>query len=494
MLVGNWSMTPSPEQRFGRYRLLEPLGAGGMAEVWRARLDDNRGFVRDVVIKRIRKAMVANADFAQLFAREARLSARLHHSNIVQVFEYGEIEGEPYLAMEFVSGTDLHRLMRAVRGPLPFGLVAFIGREVGRALQYAHDARDDGGALVHLVHRDISPSNVMVGFDGSVKLFDFGIARTSNEAPITQTGNFRGKVGYTAPEVVDGQAHDARSDLFGVGVMLYELLTGKRLFSSSSDAATLKLVHAAEVPLLSTVVPEAPVALERIVHRLLARLPGDRYESAAEFVAAIDGVVHELSTGPQQLADFLKRHYQPAPATVSRPVLPPVSSSAETGAVHVLVEEPPLASSRRWVAALGVVALGLGAAFAFRPRAAEAPTPPAVVAPVAQPVVAPPPPQPVMAKVLITSTPASANVSIDGGTRGVTPLALELNDAELPVLLRLEHAGFEPAVVTVTRGQATVDASLKPKVRPPPTKRKTGKGARKAVPDIEGGQVVDPFQ
>lgn len=463
--------------------------------MWRARLDDNRGFVRDVVIKRIRKAMVANADFAQLFAREARLSARLHHSNIVQVFEYGEIEGEPYLAMELVSGTDLHRLMRAVRGPLPFGLVAFIGREVGRALQYAHDARDDDGALVHLVHRDISPSNVMVGFDGSVKLFDFGIARTSNEAPITQTGNFRGKVGYTAPEVVDGQAHDARSDLFGVGVMLHELLTGKRLFSGSSDAATLKLVHAAEAPLLSSIVPDVPVALERIVHRLLARLPGDRYENAAEFVAAIDVVVHELSTGPQQLADFLKGHYQPTPATVSRPVLPPVPPSAETSSVPIPVDDEPQPSSRRWLvgAAVGVVALGLGAAFVFRPRAVEAPTPPPVVVVPVQPTVTPPP-APVMAKVLVTSTPAAATVSIDGGVRGLTPLTLELNDGELPLLMRVEHTGYEPSTVTISRGQANLETTLKPKARPPPTKRKAGKGNRKAVPDIEGGQVVDPFQ
>lgn len=464
-----------------------------MAEVWRARLDDNRGFVRDVVIKRIRKAMVTNTDFAQLFAREARLSARLHHSNIVQVFEYGEIEGEPYLAMEFVSGTDLHRLMRAVRGPLPFGLVAFIGREVGRALQYAHDARDDDGALVHLVHRDISPSNVMVGFDGSVKLFDFGIARTSNEAPITQTGNFRGKVGYTAPEVVDGQAHDARSDLFGVGVMLYELLTGKRLFTSSSDAATLKLVHAAEVPLLSTVVPAVPVALERIVHRLLARLPGDRYESATEFVAAIDAVAHELSTGPQQLADFLKQHYQPSPATVSRPVLPQVAPSDETGAVHVSLDLPQPSSRRWWIAALGVAVVGLAGALVFRPRAVEAPKP-VVVAPPVQPVVPPPPPK-VVAKVQVTSTPASATVSVDGGVRGLTPLTLEVNDDELPLLVRVEHAGYEASVVTVTRGQEVIDTALKPKSRPPPpSKRKPGKGARKTVPDIEGGQVVDPFQ
>lgn len=483
-------MTPTSEQRFGRYRLLEPLGAGGMAEVWRARLDDNRGFVRDVVIKRIRKAMVANADFAQLFAREARLSARLHHSNIVQVFEYGEIEGEPYLAMEFVSGTDLHRLMRAVRRPLPFGLVAFIGREVGRALQYAHDARDDDGALVHLVHRDISPSNVMVGFDGSVKLFDFGIARTSNEAPITQTGNFRGKVGYTAPEVIDGQAHDARSDLFGVGVMLHELLSGRRLFTSNSDAATLKLVHAAEAPLLSTLVPDVPVALERIVHRLLARLPGDRFESAADFVAAIDGVVHELSTGPQQLADFLKGHYQPTPATVSRPVLPSVPPSAETNSVPIAVDRP---FSRRWLVGAGVVVLALSAAFVLWPRNIEAPKPPSVIVVPTPPTVTPPP-QLVIAKVLVTSTPAAATVSIDGGVRGLTPLSLELNDDELPLLLRLEHAGYEPSIVTVSRGQANLEATLKAKPRPPPTKRKPGKGGRKTVPDIEGGQVVDPFQ
>lgn len=489
-------MSASTDQRFGRYRLLEPLGAGGMAEVWHARLEGDAGFTRDVVIKRIRTSMLANREFAELFAREARLSARLHHANIVQVFEYGEIDGEPYLAMEFMAGVDLHRLMRSTAGPMPYGLVALIGREVGRALEYAHDARDDEGRLVHLVHRDISPSNVMVGFDGSVKLFDFGIARTANEAPLTHTGSFRGKVGYTAPEVIEGLPHDARSDLFGVGVMLHELLTGNRLFAGSNDAATLKLAHAAEAPLLSTVVADVPVALERCVHRLLSRLPGDRYETAGAFVTAIDAVVHDLQTGPAQLSDFVRRHHHSTPATVARPVLRPSAPNAETGSVEVVLVEP---SRRRWptvVAALGVaVVAGL-----VWWRSGTTPAAAARV-PVAPPVVASarPPPSteplaPAKVSVQLRSTPPEAMVLVGGAARGATPLTLELDPDEVPLSLRFEHPRYEPLEVTLQPGQLEVDVVLPPRPRPAKPKAPTRRAPKETTPDIEGGQVVDPFR
>ncbi|MFO0598214.1 MAG: serine/threonine-protein kinase [Myxococcaceae bacterium] len=496
-------MTALGEQHFGRYVLLEPLGAGGMAEVWRARLDAEHGFSRDVVIKRIRRALATDGEFAKLFAREARLTARLHHANIVQVFEYGEFEGEPYLAMEYVAGLDLHRLERAVNGRLPFGIAAYIARELGRALACAHDARDEQGELVHLVHRDVSPSNVMLGADGSVKLFDFGIARTAHEAPLTDHGGFRGKLGYTAPEVVEGLPHDARSDLFGLGVVLYEMITGKRLFVGENDAATLKLVHAANVPLLSSVVPDVPPALENVVHKLLARLSGDRFETAQAFVDAIDPVVHELSTGPSQLAELIARHRANAPVTIARPPAPVPRDAVATPASA----PPPPGPSRRAVVVVtlvvGVLAAGVAAfVLSHFGGAADQPAPPV---PVPQVVVVPTPlppttPSPADAgapvaivtpapkPLRVTSTPSGASVLAAGVKLGQTPLKLEWKAGEKrPEQLQLELKGFASVSVAVTAEQPTLAVTLK---------RSRGKTTRtkNTTPDIKGGQVVDPFK
>jgi serine/threonine protein kinase len=210
--------TATTLRQLGRYQLVELIGRGGMAQVWRARIVGPAGFERPVVIKRILPHLAEDPEFAEMFIHEARMSARLSHPNVVQVFELGEFDGEYFIAMEYLRGHDLLRLVRAqmARGtPMDPGLAAAIMRDVCRALAYVHTLTDERGAPLGLVHRDISPSNVMVGFDGVVKLLDFGIAKAlSASDQKTRTGVLKGKFSYMSPEQAEGSPLDHRSDLF----------------------------------------------------------------------------------------------------------------------------------------------------------------------------------------------------------------------------------------------------------------------------------------
>src|SRR5258706_6980872 len=214
--------------------MVSRLGAGGMAEGWKAAVSGQGGFARSVVIRRILPHLADDQRFTTMFLPEARLSARLHRGNIVEVFACGEIDGRYYLAMEFVNGHDLHRILRAhsVRGGPPPGLGAFVVREVCRALAYAHALGDDCGRPLGLVHRDVSPSNVMVSYDGAVKLLDFGIAKALGEVRHAQTRvtALEGKRGYLAPEALAGGAVAGRADHDPAGVALHRTVSGGRLF------------------------------------------------------------------------------------------------------------------------------------------------------------------------------------------------------------------------------------------------------------------------
>jgi serine/threonine-protein kinase len=482
-------MTP-----FGRYQLVEPLGEGGMAQVWRARLEASDGFARDLVIKRILDDRRRDPTFASMFAREARLLAMLRHSNIIQVFDYGDVDGEPYLAMEFVEGVDVRRLVAWSRKQgerLAPGVCAFIAREVARALKHMHDAVDEAGRPMGLVHRDISPSNVLVGVDGSVKVLDFGVAKAAHDRSLTATGGFRGKVSYAAPEVLEGQAHEARSDLFALGVVMHEMLVGRRLFDAPSDLQTLGLVRAAAVRAPSELAPGVPASLDAICLRALARLPGDRFESAQALLTAIDPIVHELQTGPEQLAALVAK-VRSSPATPGSAVkLPPAQAT-------------PKAGSRRGLVAAGALAvvavLGIGG-FKLVNRE-PVPTPAAIAAPVAAPAPAPPPspapappPEAVAAPpaavalqhLELKSNPPGATVKTRAGrVLGETPFKAEWPVGERPTALLLERPGFLPATVQLSDKTDAVEVvTLKRRAH-----RKPG-GAN--VPNLEDGNVVDPF-
>jgi serine/threonine-protein kinase len=261
-----------PPIRFGKYTLVERLGRGGMAEVWRATLAGPGGFARNLVLKRILPALAEDERFIDMFLKEARLLARLNHPNIVQVFELGEIDGRWCITMELVDGRDVSWLLSELvaRGPVPIGFAPLVVREVCRALAYAHALTDDNGVPLRIIHRDISPSNIMVDRHGGVKLLDFGVAKALAEATQarTQTGVIKGKLWYMAPERLDDGDFDHRADLFAAGCVLFEGLTGRRLLTADTPVKVFKQVLRIQPP--SRERPDVPLALDRVCMRALA--------------------------------------------------------------------------------------------------------------------------------------------------------------------------------------------------------------------------------
>ena len=239
-------LAPAAPVTFGRYTLLEKLAVGGMAEVFRAKIHSSHGFEKILVVKRILPHLAADPSFVAMFIDEAKLTAQLTHPKIVQILDFGEVNGQYFTALEFVDGFDALGLLRIaaqkrVRVPPP--VAVFIVQEILEALDYAHNARDMEGKPMQIVHRDISPSNIFVSKRGDVKLGDFGIAHAERRDSKTQAGTLKGKYGYMSPEQVVGRPIDARSDLFAIGVVLAELLTGRRLFSAAADLDVLLKVR-----------------------------------------------------------------------------------------------------------------------------------------------------------------------------------------------------------------------------------------------------------
>jgi serine/threonine-protein kinase len=309
----------SAGQKLGRYRLEERLGLGGTAEVWKATLDGPQGFRRTVVLKRLLPELVADPAAVALLQAEARLSARLHHPAIVQVLELAELDGEWVLALEHVDGCDLRRLLRAQSeaGPPDPGLGAFVVHEVCRALAYAHALAGESGAPLEIIHRDVSPSNVMLSSAGAVKLVDFGLAKALAAADATRTGALKGNLAYMAPEQLAGRSLDARADLYAAGVVLHEALTARRLFKAT-DLASMAALRVVRIDPPSAANPRVPAELDAICRRALAPEPADRYASAGELAEALEPLVHRFGFGASELARLVQAlpREQPAPAPV----------------------------------------------------------------------------------------------------------------------------------------------------------------------------------
>ncbi|HEV8321086.1 MAG TPA: protein kinase [Myxococcota bacterium] len=276
--------------RIGQYDVVRRLAYGGMAEVLLGRLCGADGFRKDVVIKRVLPHLASNAEFITMFRDEARITARLHHGNIVQVLEFAEADGPYYLALEYVHGTTLGNILHALwRNGAKLGVpeVAHVGIEVARALDYAHRKLGDDGSLLEIVHRDVSPSNVLVSVEGEVKLADFGIARARQRLSPTQAGHVKGKFAYMAPEALTQGKVDARSDLFALGAVLFEALTNTPAFRAENEAQTIHHVLTYEVPPPSTLNPEVPPRLDEIVLSLMQRDPARRPARGLEVVEAL---------------------------------------------------------------------------------------------------------------------------------------------------------------------------------------------------------------
>ena len=271
---------------FGRdLLLLERINVGGMAEVFRAKSFGVEGFERIVAIKRILPTLVQDDEFISMFIDEARIAAHLTHQNIVQIYGLGKHDGSYFISMEYIAGQDLRQILdrqKKLGELLDPTVAAFIVARVCEALDYAHCKHDPAGRPLHIIHRDVTPQNVIVSYRGDIKLCDFGIAKAAIRVSRTQVGVLKGKFAYMAPEQVLGQPVDARSDVFSLGVILYEMLTGERLFLGETDYATLEAVRDVRIPPPKDFNPTLSDDLERVLLKMLARAPDDRYPTAAD--------------------------------------------------------------------------------------------------------------------------------------------------------------------------------------------------------------------
>ncbi|HEV7559761.1 MAG TPA: serine/threonine-protein kinase, partial [Kofleriaceae bacterium] len=295
----------APGDKLGKYDLIRQIAVGGMAEIYLARTVGIEGFEKLVVVKRILPQHASDPSFVTMFLNEARLAATLQHPNITQVYDIGVEDGEYFFSMEYVHGEDLGRLTRAaLDNGVPLSMDAALTLITGlcAGLHYAHDKTGPDGTPLSIVHRDVSPSNVLVSYDGAVKLVDFGIARA---AGASTTGGLKGKIAYMSPEQCRGKvALDRRSDVFSVGTILYELTTGALPFTDETDYGVLNQLVNLDVPPPSKLVPSYPPALEKIVLRALARNPNERFATALELQSALEDFAHDnrLRVSPLVLA------------------------------------------------------------------------------------------------------------------------------------------------------------------------------------------------
>jgi serine/threonine protein kinase len=296
------------KKQFGKYRLIEKLTTGGMAEVYRAIATGPEGFSRVVVIKQILPAYAESREFLRMFIDEATIAARLNHANIAQIFDFDIVDGTPYIAMEFVEGKDLRNLLGACAEQnveIPFPIAVFIALEVAKGLYYVHGRRESSRPL-NIIHRDVSPQNIMLSVAGEIKLVDFGIARATERQAQTRVGAIKGKYGYMSPEQVMGEPLDHRTDIFSLGIVLWEMLTRRRLFAGANEAATINNVLKKRIVPPHELKPEIPEALSPLVMRALDRDRGRRYPTMIAFYEALSRYLFETGSYPdvEQIASF----------------------------------------------------------------------------------------------------------------------------------------------------------------------------------------------
>src|SRR6478735_5201058 len=278
-------------ERLGRYSVLKHLASGGMADVLLGRTEGIEGFERHVVLKRIKAEHARDQRFISMFLDEARVAANLHHQNIVQVYDIGEAAGEYFFAMEYIHGEDLRRVLSAVSKSgkhMPLGHVCGILSAAAAGLHHAHERKGNDKKPMNIVHRDVSPSNILIGYDGSVKVVDFGIAKAAMRQVETRSGSLKGKVSYMSPEQCKGDSIDRRSDVYALGVLLYELSTTTRLFKGDNDYLVMDAIVNGKVPLPRVRRSDLPNDLSMIIMRALSVDPARRYQTADELRIALD--------------------------------------------------------------------------------------------------------------------------------------------------------------------------------------------------------------
>jgi len=293
-------------ETFGRYELLGLLGQGGMGHLYVAERRGIQGFAKTVALKRILPHLADSSQLREMFLNEARTAARLEHPNIVATYELGEVQGKYFISMEYLPGEDLGAVIARCHGsrPIPIEVASALAQQAAQGLHYAHEARDGQGRPIGLVHRDVNPRNIFVTYHGVVKLLDFGVVR-GPPSHKSVPGVFKGKYGYCAPEQLEGGRVDRRTDVFCLGIAIWECLTGTRLFDAPTEVAAIDAVRSRRVDPPSALRPEVPRALDQIVLCALMRDPAQRYPSA-----------HDMS---EELERFLlQRDERPTPKSIGR--------------------------------------------------------------------------------------------------------------------------------------------------------------------------------
>ncbi len=501
-----------------KYTLLAELGRGGMANVYLAVARGPSGFNKLVVLKCLRSDLSDDAELIALFLEEARVSARLNHPHVVQAYEVGEHAGRPVIVMEYLEGQTLASLVERATpgGRLPLSLHLRILVDALEGLHHAHELTDYAGKRLDLVHRDVSPQNIFVTFDGQVKVLDFGIAKIVNSQSQTSTGVLKGKVHYMAPEQMLCLPVDRRADLYAAGVMAWQAATGQRMWKDVTDLQVMTLVTNEGAPLPRTVNPAVSPALEAIIMKALARNPDDRYATALEFAAELESFMEDTGTGVSNrgLATLMRELFEDVRNETraiveaqllevgngnddSRPMIPPnlvrISTWPEerplrTGTNAVATSTPAKASSRpRWLAAAVAIAFVLALACLALvmwirgtkssvvsspvPRSAPSAEPPAARAVAPEPSVVEPAPS---VTLTLSATPKRATMTLDGTALPTNPYKAVVPSDEVIHSVRAELAGYAPKTVMVAPGRdSDVVVVLEPLVF---------KGAPRSVP------------
>ncbi len=298
--------------RIGPYQIVERISAGGMAEVYKAKQTGADNFEKPIAIKRILPHIARDPNFIGMFQAEAKLAVQLQHGNICQIYQLGRHEDSFYIALEYVDGRDIGAILdlhqKQGRG-IPLPQACHIISRACDGLDYAHNKKDNAGKPLNIIHRDISPPNLLISYEGEVKLIDFGLAKAVGSSIQTQAGIIKGKLAYMSPEQVRGTPLDARSDVFALGIVFFELLTARRLFRRDSDLETFDAVRQCRIPRPSELNPAIPAALEAILLKALTRNLDDRYASASAMNEAIQEFVmtNRLNFRGEQLGEWMRK-------------------------------------------------------------------------------------------------------------------------------------------------------------------------------------------
>ncbi|HUP60305.1 MAG TPA: TonB family protein [Thermoanaerobaculia bacterium] len=321
---------PTDGVKFGQYVLIEKIATGGMAEVWKARMRGVEGFQKIVAIKKILPHLSDNQDFVEMFVDEAKLAAQLNHNNIIHIYDLGKIQNSYYIAMEYIDGYDLKAILR--RGeerdhPMAVELALFIASKIASALDYAHRKKDFEEREMGLVHRDVSPQNVLISQEGDIKLCDFGIAKAASKASHTQAGALKGKLQYMSPEQAWGRSIDRRSDIFALATVLFEMLTNRKLFTGDSELSILEQVREARVTPPSQFNEEVTPEIDAVVFKALQKDSASRYQTAGEMARDIDQILYTFKPTPTSadLAIYMHRMSSTEPVMIPAPEPEPVA-------------------------------------------------------------------------------------------------------------------------------------------------------------------------